>query len=108
MLTPHQTCIRTLLSTYIIDLVLSAEGRPFHPSVPSSKFLILDEEDDETGGRRRLMAAAAVYPIRRLMAAAAVYPIIFVWPATGTSPKLPKRGDISSPFVFFSFLPPGR
>jgi hypothetical protein len=28
------------ISSYIIDLVLSAEGRPFHPPVPSSKFLI--------------------------------------------------------------------
>jgi len=35
-----------------------------------------------------------------LMAAAVVYPIAFVWPATGTSPKLPKRGDIFSPFFF--------
>jgi hypothetical protein len=41
-------------------------------------------------------AAAAL-----LMAAAAVYPIVFVWPTTGTSPKLPKRGDIFSPFFFF-------
>ncbi len=33
---------RTLkqLSSYIIDLVLSVEGHPFHPCVPSSKFLI--------------------------------------------------------------------
>jgi hypothetical protein len=36
------------------------------------------------------------------MVVATVYPIVFVWPATGTSPKLPKRGDIFSPF-FFSF-----
>jgi hypothetical protein len=28
------------LSFYIIDLVLSGEGHPFHPFVPSSKFLI--------------------------------------------------------------------
>ncbi len=62
-------------SSYIIDLVLSAEGRPFHPSVLSSfvirpiirpvirpsKFLIPEEEDDGTGGGRRLMAVAAVY-----------------------------------------------
>jgi len=42
------------LSSYIIALVLSGEGRPFHPSVPSSvpssKFLILEEEDDGRGG----------------------------------------------------------
>jgi hypothetical protein len=34
------------------------------------------------------------------MAAAAVYPIVFVWPTSGTSPKLPKSGDIFSPFFF--------
>jgi hypothetical protein len=38
------------LSSYVIALVLSGEGRPFHPSVPSSKFLILEEEDDGRGG----------------------------------------------------------
>ncbi len=46
------TCVNgfTHSSSYIIALVLSAEGRPFHPSVPSSKFLILEEEDDGRGG----------------------------------------------------------
>jgi hypothetical protein len=38
------------ISSYIIDLVLSGEGRPFHTSIPSSKFLILEEEDDGRGG----------------------------------------------------------
>ncbi len=41
---------------------MSGEGRPFHPSIPSSKFLIPEEEDDGMGGRRRLMAVATVYP----------------------------------------------
>jgi hypothetical protein len=47
-------------------LSLFGGGRPFHPSVsssvPSSKFLILEEEDDGRGGRGRRMAAAAIYP----------------------------------------------
>jgi hypothetical protein len=47
------------LSTYIIDLVLSAEVvLSIHPS----KFLIREEEDDGTGGGPSLTAAAAVYP----------------------------------------------
>jgi hypothetical protein len=64
------TVVGFTLSTYIISLVLSGGGRPFHPSVPSSfiirpvirpsKFLISEEEDDGTGGGGRLMAAAAV------------------------------------------------
>jgi len=40
---------------------LSGGGRSFHPSVPSSKFLIPEEEDDGRGGGRR-MAAATIYP----------------------------------------------
>jgi hypothetical protein len=50
------------MSSYIIDLVLFAEGHPFHPSVVirpvirPSKFLIPEEEDDGTGGGGRLMA----------------------------------------------------
>jgi hypothetical protein len=67
---------KDLISSYIISLVLSACGRPFHPSVPSSvpssirpiirpvihssKFLIPEEEDDGRGGGG--MVAAAVYP----------------------------------------------
>jgi hypothetical protein len=41
------------ISSYIIDLVLSAEGRPFHPSVPSSVSFIqvpnpwMEEDDDD-------------------------------------------------------------
>jgi hypothetical protein len=49
----YPTVIRWCISSYIIDLVLSAEGRPFHPSVPSSVPFL----DDGTGGGRRLMAA---------------------------------------------------
>jgi hypothetical protein len=43
-------------------LSLSGGGGPFHPSVPSSKFLIPEEEDDGRGGGRRRMAATIVYP----------------------------------------------
>jgi hypothetical protein len=89
------------------------------PIIRPSKFLIPEQEDDGTGGRRRLMATAAVYPrvhvillpqfvlalrncfcvVCRNLAEQAMEGQQHQKPnggteKKGTSPKLPKNGDI--------------
>jgi hypothetical protein len=89
------------------------------PIIHPSKFLISEEEDDGTGGGRRLMAATTVYPhVHVILLAQFVLALRNCFCVVcrnlaervmegqqqqkpnggtekkGTSPKLPKRGDI--------------
>jgi hypothetical protein len=110
---------KTHPSIYLYNILGWSSFPSIRPIIRPSKFLIPKEEDDGTGGRRRLMAAVAIYPhVHVILLAQFVLALRNCFCVVcrnlveramegqqqqkpnggtekkGTSPKLPKRGDI--------------